>query len=62
MKVVNDGEHIKIDAEYNEIATILQVLDNHWLSKDDKFVKDLAYHLHNPKVKTKQVVEKSQRL
>jgi len=53
MKVVNDGEHIKIDAEYNEIATIVQILDNHWLSKDDKFVKDLAYHLHNPKVETK---------
>lgn len=54
MKVENVDGKIKIEGSYIEIATIVQALDSYWLTKDDEFVKELAYELHNPKV----IVEK----
>ncbi|WP_339227815.1 hypothetical protein NSQ77_19880 [Oceanobacillus sp. FSL K6-2867] len=52
MKEINIGSQtIKIEASYDEVAKVVQVLDKYWLNNDDETIKKLAYQLQNPKVK-----------
>ena len=51
MKVENLGSKIKIEAEYIEVATIVQILQDSNAFRDEEFVRELTMQLLNPIVK-----------
>ncbi|GIN58479.1 hypothetical protein J8TS2_27980 [Lederbergia ruris] len=55
MKVKNIGnQSINIQATYDEISKIVNVLDQYWLINNDEAIKQLAQELRNPKVVVKK--------
>lgn len=50
MKVLNNGQSIKVEAEFIEMATIVRALYDYSNLHDDDYVKELADQLVNPEV------------
>lgn len=50
MKVLNNGQSIKVKAEFIEIATIVRALYEYSNLRDDDYIKKLADQLANPKI------------
>ncbi|WP_449355581.1 hypothetical protein ACUL41_06975 [Virgibacillus natechei] len=50
MKAVNQDGKIIAEFSYDEIAKITNVLNKHWLTKEDEEIQLMAYDLSNPKI------------
>lgn len=50
MKAINNGKFIIVEADFLEMATIVQVLNDYVALHKDDFVKGLVEQLHNPEV------------